>query len=143
LIIAEDVEGEATATLIVNKAARHLLPAIAVKAPGFGDRRKRMLEDIAILTDGEVIAEEMGLKLCQHPSVPARSCPQVVVTKDTTTIIDGAGDAAGIQSRIKQIRAEIESSDSDFDREKAAGAPGKARGGVAVVKVGGPPPRPR
>ena len=135
LIIAEDVEGEATATLIVNKL-RGTFTGIAVKAPGFGDRRKRMLEDIAILTDGEVIAEEMGLKLVNTQVSQLGRARKVVVTKDTTTIIDGAGDAAGIQSRIKQIRAEIESSDSDFDREKLQERLAKLAGGVAVVKVG-------
>src|SRR5450755_180856 len=135
LIVAEDVEGEATATLIVNKL-RGTFTGIAVKAPGFGDRRKRMLEDIAILTDGEVIAEEMGLKLVNTQVSQLGRARKVVVTKDTTTIIDGAGDAAGIQSRIKQIRAEIESSDSDFDREKLQERLAKLAGGVAVVKVG-------
>jgi chaperonin GroEL len=132
LIIAE---GEATATLIVNKL-RGTFTGIAVKAPGFGDRRKRMLEDIAILTDGEVIAEEMGLKLVNTQISQLGRARKVVVTKDTTTIIDGAGDAAGIQGRIKQIRAEIESSDSDFDREKLQERLAKLAGGVAVVKVG-------
>ena len=135
LIIAEDVEGEATATLIVNKL-RGTFTGIAVKAPGFGDRRKRMLEDIAILTDGEVIAEEMGLKLVNTQVSQLGRARKVVVTKDTTTIIDGAGDAAGIQARIKQIRTEIESSDSDFDREKLQERLAKLAGGVAVVKVG-------
>ncbi len=135
LIIAEDVEGEATATLIVNKL-RGTFTGIAVKAPGFGDRRKRMLEDIAILTDGEVIAEEMGLKLVNTQVSQLGRARKVVVNKDSTTIIDGAGDAAGIQSRIKQIRAEIDSSDSDFDREKLQERLAKLAGGVAVVKVG-------
>jgi len=107
-----------------------------VKAPGFGDRRKRMLEDIAILTDGEVIAEEMGLKLVNTQVSQLGRARKVVVGKDTTTIIDGAGDAAGIQGRIKQIRAEIETSDSDFDREKLQERLAKLAGGVAVVKVG-------
>src|SRR5664279_3110925 len=133
LIIAEDVEGEATATLIVNKL-RGTFTGIAVKAPGFGDRRKRMLEDIAILTDGEVIAEEMGLKLVNTQVSQLGRARKVVVTKDTTTIIEGAGDAAGIQSRIKQIRAEIDASDSDFDREKLQERLAKLAGGVAVVK---------
>ena len=121
--------------MIVNKL-RGTFTGIAVKAPGFGDRRKRMLEDIAILTDGEVIAEEMGLKLVNTQVSQLGRARKVVVTKDTTTIIDGAGDAAGIQARIKQIRTEIEASDSDFDREKLQERLAKLAGGVAVVKVG-------
>ena len=135
VIIAEDVEGEALATLIVNKL-RGTFTGIAVKAPGFGDRRKRMLEDIAILTDGEVIAEEMGLKLENTELAQLGRARKVVIAKDTTTIIDGAGDPEAIRGRIKQIKAEIETFDSDFDREKLQERLAKLAGGVAVVKVG-------
>ncbi len=135
LIVAEDVEGESLATIVVNKL-RGTFQAVAVKAPGFGDRRKRMLEDIAILTGAEVITEEMGLKLENTKTSQLGSARRVVVTKDTTTIIDGAGESEGIKGRIKQIKSEIENTDSDFDREKLQERLAKLSGGVAVVKVG-------
>jgi chaperonin GroEL len=135
LIVAEDVEGEALATIVVNKL-RGTFTAVAVKAPGFGDRRKRMLEDIAILSGAEVITEEMGLKLENTKLSQLGRARRVVVTKDTTTIIDGAGDPEAIKSRIKQLKAEIENTDSDFDREKLQERLAKLAGGVAVVKVG-------
>jgi chaperonin GroEL len=135
LIVSEDVEGEALATIVVNKL-RGTFTAVAVKAPGFGDRRKRMLEDIAILSGAEVITEEMGLKLENTKLSQLGRARRVVITKDTTTIIDGAGDPDGIKARIKQLKAEIENTDSDFDREKLQERLAKLAGGVAVVKVG-------
>jgi chaperonin GroEL len=135
LIVAEDVEGEALATIVVNKL-RGVFTAVAVKAPGFGDRRKRMLEDIAIVSGGEVITEEMGLKLENTKISQLGHARKVVVDKDTTTIIDGAGETDAIKGRIKQLKSEIENTDSDFDREKLQERLAKLSGGVAVVKVG-------
>ena len=135
LIISEDVEGEALATLIVNKL-RGTFTAAAVKAPGFGDRRKRMMEDIAILTGGEVITEELGLKLENTQLNQLGRARKVVITKDNTTVVDGAGDAEAIKGRINQIKGELDNTDSDFDREKLQERLAKLAGGVAVIKVG-------
>jgi chaperonin GroEL len=135
LIVSEDVEGEALATIVVNKL-RGTFTAVAVKAPGFGDRRKRMLEDIAILSGAEVITEEMGLKLENTKLSQLGKARRVVIDKDSTTIIDGAGASDGIKARIKQLKSEIENTDSDFDREKLQERLAKLAGGVAVIKVG-------
>jgi chaperonin GroEL len=134
-ILAEDVEGEALATLVVNKI-RGTFRSVAVKAPGFGDRRKAMLQDIAILTGGQVVSEEVGLKLESATLDLLGRARKVVVTKDETTIVEGAGDAEQIAGRVNQIRAEIEKTDSDYDREKLQERLAKLAGGVAVIKVG-------
>ena len=135
LIVAEDVDGEALSTLVVNKI-RGTFTAVAVKAPGFGDRRKAMLEDIAVLTGGQVVSPEIGLKLDQVGLEVLGRSQRVLVTKDDTTLIDGAGAGAAIEGRIRQIRAEIEASDSDWDREKLQERLAKLAGGVCVIRVG-------
>ncbi|KJY36418.1 chaperonin GroEL, partial [Streptomyces sp. NRRL S-495] len=135
VIIAEDVEGEALSTLVVNKI-RGTFKSVAVKAPGFGDRRKAMLQDIAILTGGTVISEEVGLKLENAGVDLLGSARKVVITKDETTIVDGGGDSEQVAGRVNQIRAEIENSDSDYDREKLQERLAKLAGGVAVIKAG-------
>jgi chaperonin GroEL len=135
LIIAEDVDGEALATLVVNKI-RGIFKSVAVKAPGFGDRRKAMLQDIAILTGGQVISEEVGLKLENVTLELLGNARKVVITKDETTIVEGAGDPEQIAGRVAQIRAEIENTDSDYDREKLQERLAKLAGGVAVIKAG-------
>lgn len=135
LVIAEDVEGEALATLVVNNM-RGIVKVAAVKAPGFGDRRKAMLEDIAVLTGGTVISEEVGLSLEGATIEDLGSAKRVQVSKENTTIIDGAGDAKKIEARVNQIRAQIEETSSDYDREKLQERVAKLAGGVAVIKVG-------
>ena len=134
-ILAEDVEGEALSTLVVNKI-RGTFNAVAVKAPAFGDRRKAMMQDIAVLTGGQVVAPEVGLKLDQVGLDVLGTARRIVITKDNTTIIDGAGDTSAVEGRVNQIKAEIENTDSDWDREKLQERLAKLAGGVCVIKVG-------
>jgi chaperonin GroEL len=135
VIVAEDVEGEALATLVVN-TIRGIVKVAAVKAPGFGDRRKAMLQDIAILTGGQVISDEVGLSLEKANLNDLGSAKRIIVSKENTTIIDGAGKASDIEARVKQIRAQIEEATSDYDKEKLQERVAKLAGGVAVIKVG-------
>jgi chaperonin GroEL len=135
LIIAEEVEGEALATLVVNKL-RGTLQAVAVKAPGFGDRRKAMLEDIAILTNGKAITEDLGIKLENIHAEDLGRAKKIVIDKDNTTIVEGAGKSADIQGRVKQLRTQIDETTSDYDREKLQERLAKLVGGVAIIKVG-------
>jgi chaperonin GroEL len=137
LIVSEDVDGEALSTLVVN-AIRKTLPVVAVKAPGFGDRRKALLQDLAILTGGQVISKDVGLELSQAGLEVLGKARRVTVTKDLTTIVDGAGNGADVEARVRQIRNEIENSDSDWDREKLQERLAKISGGVAVIRVGAP-----
>src|SRR4029079_5387448 len=135
LIIAEDLEGEALATLVVNKL-RGTIKAAAVKAPGYGDRRKAMLEDLAILTNGKALTQDLGLKLENVTVEDLGQAKKVTLTKDNTTIVEGAGSSASIAGRVKQLRAQVEDTTSDYDREKLQERLAKLVGGVAIIKVG-------